>query len=100
VSFEGVVIPQTAGEYPGRVTFETDEETYLWLLPDDIAFEKGKIYVFELSIKGQAIVAVKSSIVPWNETDLIISVPEDHEETDPDDQAAMNNVVSSINQKQ
>jgi hypothetical protein len=91
--FEGIILPQAKGEYQGIATFEDQGQRYVWAIPDTIAYEKGKIYTYELNIIGQAVVQINSTIVPWNENDSDFRIYEDKA-------AAMRNPSSSINQKQ
>jgi hypothetical protein len=76
------------------VTFEDPNlnETYVWLIPNDDPFEKGKIYTYELKIEGQAVVVIKSSITPWDEISDAVTVFEDT--------SAAHQSTSSTNQKQ
>jgi hypothetical protein len=80
--FEGLIIPHLAAAGT-KVVFSiaaqgTDPAQYFtWLLPSATDFLKGKIYTFVLSLKGQTLVSIESTIIPWNDNGLTIDITED-----------------------
>jgi formylglycine-generating enzyme required for sulfatase activity len=73
-SFEALILPQPAGA--GReVVFSAGGTNYTWPLPDDLAFEAGKNYIYALSAHPTGVetesasTAPIGSISPWVDDD-------------------------------
>lgn len=73
-SFEAIIIPQPSGGTGRTVVFTVRGLDYTWAMEDGVAFRKGNIHTYEITVNRYGITIIPdSAITPWTESPTVSS---------------------------